>query len=419
MNPAGIEIDSFLRLGYFIDFAKVLRPIDFSRVERASLAFLPREELIALGIVKLQETFASLVVPGARHAVPLSGGLDSRLILGALLEHFPAASLHTFTYGVPGTYDFEIGCDIAKHAGTRHAAIPIDKHTYHEDELIDAARRTQCQALLFHLPPLGHLTRLYGDATIWSGYVGDAVAGSHLHEPPSQTLVQAQRVHLTNRTFVRSVRLHRCTDADLLSRMGGGTMDPAVVTWDEQVLFSEAVGKFTAPLVLFEGFRWLTPFINTPWMDFMFSVPDRFRQHQNLMIDLCCQAFPKLFSLGSKNRLGHRFDTPNAVVRATFWVNRVRKVAHQFVPWIDWPNAQYNDFNEGIRSSRDLREVVRRSVSDLKRRGVCDWVDFDGLWRRHDWRVRNHGDALVTLASLELILKARELEASGPPRGGA
>ena len=97
------------------------------------------------------------------------------------------------------------------------------------------------------------------------------------------------------------------------------------------------------------------------------------------------------------------------VLTGTFWLNRIRKAGHQFIPSINWPNSQYNDFNEAIRVNSSLRHLVRESIDDLRGRGICDWVDFDGIWRRHDWRIRNHGDALIILASLELNLKAKEM----------
>jgi len=408
MNDDDIQLDSFLRLGYFIDFAEDIRPIDFSRIDRAAYTSASRAELVEIGIAKLNETFDSLYSPGSQNVVPLSGGLDSRLILAALVERVEAGQLYTYTFGVPGSYDYELGCQVAKHVGTRHTALPIPSFTYHEDELLEVARRTWCQAVLFHHPPVRELDRRYQGATIWSGYVGDAVAGSHLHAPRSPTLQAAKRLHLRNRTFVRSVRLHRCGDEDLLARMGGGRLPEERLSWDEQVLFDEAVRKFTAPLVLSQGFNYCTPLINSPWMDFMLSVPDPMRLGESLMIEIGRRAYPDAFRLPSKNRLGHTFQTPDVVVKATFWTNRLRKVAHRFFPSILWPHVLYNDFNEALRTSPDLRAIVQRCLADLRRRKVCDWVDFDGIWGRHERRWGNHGDALIVLASLDLVLRAKE-----------
>ena len=104
-----IRVNSFLRLGYFIDYPGKRAPIDFSRIDKARYSDVPFEELVRVGVGKLRNTVGELWVEGREHVVPLSGGLDSRLILGALLEHSDARDIRTFTYGIAGSYDFEIG----------------------------------------------------------------------------------------------------------------------------------------------------------------------------------------------------------------------------------------------------------------------------------------------------------------------
>lgn len=404
-----LRVESFLKLGYFIDYRGDERPIDFSRVERGPYEDVSRPDLIRIGQRKLRETFSQLFDPSQDHVVPISGGLDSRLILAALLELCPAEKLQTYTFGVPGTYDYDLGCLVAKHAGTKHLALPISDISYHRDELIDFAKRSRRQAMLFVHPPLRELDRRYSGTKIWSGYVGDAVAGSHLHDPPSATLEQAKRTHIANRTIVRSTRLHQVSDSELLPLVSGGGMDPQVLTYDEQVLFAEAVAKFTEPLVLFSGFEYITPLINTPWMDFMFSVPNRFRLNERLMIDLARETFPKLFGLPSKHTLGLGLGAPHALLQVLSLANKARKLMHQFVPGlVGYPHTLYNDYNEAIRHSPDVREIVTDAIAQLRERGVANWVDYDGIWRRHRLRLRNHGDALIVLASLELILQAQE-----------
>ena len=48
------------------------------------------------------------------------------------------------------------------------------------------------------------------------------------------------------------------------------------------------------------------------------------------------------------------------------------------------------------------------NLERLKARHIVDWIDIDRLVERHDRRIRNHGDALCTLVSLELVLRAGE-----------
>jgi hypothetical protein len=394
-------------MGYFMDYPRVRKGIDYSGIDKRSFQAFPFDELVRVGAQKLRVSLDGLFESGKDNVVPLSGGLDSRLILSALLECTEPGNIHTYTYGIPGTYDYEIGRLVAQKAGTRHTSIPMNAMSWHEDELVEVAKREDCQAVLFYSQPLRQIERMFGGCVFWSGYVGDAVAGSHLHDPPSRSLDDAKRVYLRNRTFVRSVKLSRAEDEELLPLIAGGSLPPETLTWDEQVLFDEGVAKFTVAHAIWKDFEYQTPLINSPWMDFMFSVPNQHRLGQKLMIEIGRAAFPKLFNLPSKNRIGHTFDTPDIVVKTTFWLNRVRKVAHQFLPSVNYPPIQYDDFNEAIRNNPSLRKVVHDSIEDLRKRGTCDWVNPERIWRRHDRRLGNHGDALIALASLELILKAR------------
>ena len=42
----------------------------------------------------------------------------------------------------------------------------------------------------------------------------------------------------------------------------------------------------------------------------------------------------------------------------------------------------------------------------LKKRKIVDWIDIDEIWKRHINKTADHADALLTLASLEIHLKA-------------
>ena len=69
------------------------------------------------------------------------------------------------------------------------------------------------------------------------------------------------------------------------------------------------------------------------------------------------------------------------------------------------------DFDWGLRERDDLKTLVYENIQDLKRRGVVDWLDIDGIWSRHQRKQANHANALTLLASLEINLKVKEKQA--------
>lgn len=403
-----LRIESYLKLGYFIDYRGDDCPIDFGRVDRERLARMGEPELLAGALAALRSTFAAQFQPGREHVVPLSGGLDSRLIVAALRELTEARNIHTLTFGVPGSYDYDIGCHVAKHAGTRHTALAQDGFSHDWDELNDRSRRMSAQVSVFFSPPIWQMARLFGGAVFWSGYVGDAIAGSYVYPQPSQTVREAKLRYLKRRTIIRSQPLHRVPDEDLVEHVTGGEPDPGRLTFDEQVLFAEGVRKFTTPIVLMKGFEYRTPFINSPWMDYMMSLPRSARLDEALLLQLSASAYPDLFSLPTKMYYGVGPVLRRERVLATRVVNRVRKLGKRRLPFLGYPPVLYNDFDERFRDSPDLMSIARECLDALKRRGVVDWLNLEELWQRHQARRINIGDALAILTSLEINLRTQE-----------
>jgi hypothetical protein len=112
--------------------------IDFSSLFFLHFGFFPHEPIShwpapvfpfsdskAKPLQMLSQSIQKSIQSHTEVALLLSGGLDSRIILVELLKHLPPKSIHTITYGSPGTWDFSIGNLLAQKAGTRHTAIDL------------------------------------------------------------------------------------------------------------------------------------------------------------------------------------------------------------------------------------------------------------------------------------------------------
>jgi hypothetical protein len=87
--------------------------------------------------------------------------------------------IKTYTFGVKGSYDFEIGKQVAKKAGVHHEAIELNSLRFTQEEMLEVAKRCDFQTHLFHNPPLKKLKKLIGDNYVISGYLGDLIFGSY------------------------------------------------------------------------------------------------------------------------------------------------------------------------------------------------------------------------------------------------
>ncbi len=325
------------------------------------------------------------------------------------MEHTDAKNIETYTFGTPGTLDYDIGHRIAKVAGTQQTSIDLTTVGWTKDDVLETAKQQDRQAFLFHHVPAYILKRFEG-AIVWSGYIGDAVTGGHLKRTPAQTLDEAATRYLKTRSAVKSTTLRRHNLDELKPLLGGGTLAPDILSFDEQVLFAE-VGSVTAPHVMPHGFTYKTPFIDNDFMTFFVSIPNIYRLNQTLFISMLRQTWPDLLNLPSKTNHGFAFDAPHWRIQAKRARNRCLRFAHDHfagLPLPPHPATNFLDYDTAIRRNAEFQNLIRTFLDDLKNRTIVSHVDIDGLWTAHVKGRANHGDALIILASLEINLQATD-----------
>ena len=114
--------------------------------------------------------------PSGRHIIPLSGGWDSRAILGALLERIDSDRITTVTFGVPGQLDYDLGKKVADSAGVEHHTFDLRSVDFTRDAIRESvtADPWTCVPDSFFFSLIRNLFSC-GSDTIWSGFLGDAL----------------------------------------------------------------------------------------------------------------------------------------------------------------------------------------------------------------------------------------------------
>jgi asparagine synthetase B (glutamine-hydrolysing) len=400
------DINSFLKLGYFNSYKNNTYQLNYSHIDRIKYFNWQEDDLIELSIALFRKGIEDEFNPNQDHVLPLSGGLDSRALLAGLLELTPAKNIHTYTFGTPGTFDYEIGNYIAARAGTEHINFPLTQYQYSLDELLDISRRVDNQTVLFHHPPVWELDKLFRGCQFWSGYIGDAITGGHLKSTVSQNIIEARRRYLRKYAFVFSAKLTNCQDEELIERIECPCLDQDILNLDEQILYQERVQKLTAPHVLMRGFLYKTPFINNDFMDLMLSVADSHRKGQSLYKKMLCKTYPFLFSLKTKNNYGlplYANSILTFIKKAELKCKKMcNRVYHTFLD----KRINYLDFDSAIRERSDLRSIFAENLMDLEKRGIIDWISINKIWNAHLMKQGYYSDALIVLVSLEIHLKA-------------
>jgi hypothetical protein len=390
---------------------------DWSRQPRRASREASASSLVREGTRALRAAFeecAALSDGRADQAVFLSGGLDSRTILGAALEQFHTSEVVAATFGLPGEQDFEFAAIVAQAAGVRHEVLESFSVDWTTSGLVDSVLARELP-----LPfPFGQRylsyvlhTRIGRDAVFWDGLCGDAVSGDW-----------APRVgeHWSwPRSVQRFLRVHVLAGHERYVRPGFRADDvmpvapfcaEGILSYPDQLDFAIRQTKYTGTRRL-RDYTIRTPFLRRPWLDFMFGLPVQDRQQQHLYMEIQRQAFPRLFALPTTTFHG-----------AALTASRLSKVARRITrrPLLGAANrglpltgrgGMTSGANAAIRRSyRDrgeLRVLVQENLSDLAARGVLEHAGSGReLLSPGDDGAMVSDDMISVLLGLELNLKA-------------
>lgn len=157
----------------------------------SNLFELSEDDLLKKHDEAINLTFSKLVdsLDGALVWIPLSGGLDSRLILAKMIE-LGYENLNTFTYGIPQLWEVKYAREIKKLTKVKWQFIPYDPHQtkkiYHT---IERERYYRFGSGLCSIPSVNEYFALKfliekkiipDDSVIINGQSGDFLTGGHI-----------------------------------------------------------------------------------------------------------------------------------------------------------------------------------------------------------------------------------------------
>lgn len=370
-------------------------------------------DLVSRGVAIFRDMFRT--VPKGTHVVPLSGGLDSRAILGGLLDAGLKKDIIAITYGTPGSLDYEIPVLLCKEVGIRHEKVDLTKSEISYD--FDESSSDNNHWLFFDAEFRKQITRKFGrDAIYWSGFMGDPLAGSHSLPVPSQSWEKACSEFVRHNKFVHSVRLWHPDFQPEVVLPSQPIFEGRLLNYDDQLDFAIRQMSCIKPVVMQEPYYWQAPLLNSEWVHFILSVPHRYRLKQYLYRRILQTSYPKLFSLPTKNDCGLSVCSPDWIIylQKKLVFKGFRTCASILASIMsgklivlnnDRPMVNYIDFDETLRTSKGVREIIYSYIMDLKDRRITNWLNLDLVWNQHIKRFANHGDALFLLAALELNFK--------------
>lgn len=365
------------------------------------------------------------LAPSRRHIIPLSGGWDSRAILGALLERIDSDRITTVTFGVPGQLDYDLGKMVADSVGIEHHVFDLRS----VDFTWDALRGSVAASPWTYVPDsfFNSLCRNFlssSSDTIWSGFLGDPLAGSHLSTLPMHPRGQADVFSSKQRRG----KTHTLCSLNFSFRDTLPLPEASVnLGYDDALDLGIRQAYAIAPIVLpiQKWERWgalmgkeknsaqvIAPFADSTWAGYWLSAPREVRRGQKLYLDMLNLKFPKIFSLPGKTNYGAKWDHGvRPMIRR--WSHIVRSQMQRRAPWLRIRSplmANYLDYDEMFRNREDYQKTLAIAFDYLKENQVVPWLNLDVLWEEHMRRRRDHGDAFLVLLGLAANLTANPLD---------
>jgi len=414
MNIDTRKLNSFLHYGYVPQFESTPATLEkWLGLDRKKIQTLhhrwkqaPAEKIVEEGVNRIRSLIEA--PQPESNCVPLSGGLDSRVVLGGLLDQISADDLSAIVCGVPGTRDFEIGSHVAECFGIKLETVDLSELFWGTEDLVEFANEASTPISLFSAYMYAQILHRGGRGLrYWSGFIGGELAGAHFPNVPVSSWQDARSLYARENRY-----------SDTLS-LATPSFDPREVLPEdpfigvepvnpyEQLDFAVRQRDFIRPQVLLDGYEIKAPFLKPDWVQFILSIPDAYRRDQHAYKKILQEAYPDLFSLPVKNNIGLPLDASPFQKYSKLAVEYLRQVARNIgLPGtgID-PRLNYIDVARSIREGA-LHSVVRENLKDLKARNVIPWIDIDEIWSEHQSGWVDHSDALDLLTSLEIHLKA-------------
>jgi hypothetical protein len=381
-------------------------------VEEPSLAYRSDREMAEVGAAALRRTFercAERAPGGGKQIVFLSGGLDSRAILGGLLDNFGTEEIVTATFGRPGEPDFDYARVVSASVGVQHEVLDSSTVTWSTDGLV---RSASARRLPFPFP-LGQRylsyilhTRIGPSHTFWDGLAGGAVSGVNLRGDTSSDWDAAVR-HFVARSGPRRGG-ERLVRAGFRSRVRSSfpsapLRSASEFSYADQLDFAVRQPCYIATRLM-TGYRIITPHLVGPWLDFVLGLPMEVRVGRRAYLEILRRCYPRLFALPS--------TTPGSMDSAAPKGRRnLRRLTAKARSFAGRPRRSTygSDANATINAAMvhrpELRALVDENLSDLRERGLVDWVDVDAILASRD-SDQPHTALLRRLVSLEINLKA-------------
>jgi len=262
----------------------------------------------------LRQSVARQRPDGLSAAILLSGGMDSRALLGAMAEVGYPEDLTAFTWGIPGSDEVRFAREASRQVGFQHHFVEL-KPGWLLEHAERGVRLTDGMANLVNLHAMSILDEGSQHAkVVYKGFLGDAMFGFGLRPRYWAEYDEARKfdVHLEAYrdydvlTFDLPVHAQLFTDA-FARAVGSGVIDDyraamaasGVSDLSDQRIYIDLTQR--VPRMTIHGVQVLRdrmavrlPFSDNDLLDFSLRIPSGLRLGRQVIVQAFIEAYPKL-----------------------------------------------------------------------------------------------------------------------------
>lgn len=411
MNVTEKIINDYLHYTYVPEFGDTSKLSHILSLKKTrDLSTIKEEDLIQEGVGILNTVFDKLVEEnlGKRHLIPLSGGLDSRLIFCAVAERVKPEKIQVVTYGSPNSHDYDIPKKVVKkYSGVAYEQINCAKLDYSLANLIEAAKDggQWCASPDMYINRVA--LNLEEDYCRWSGFLGGPVAGNNSTKKYNSPISYAQ-------AYKRSKKLGLTAEnyRPEASLVGYDKKLLDLTPFEVLALYNNAAANGIR-ILLPRSTEVITPFLDKQWNEFMLQLPLKYRANMYLYKKIMCRMFPEAMKVGIKDNGGLRVNEKSRLKK---FVNSAKLKVHfkmaQTLKSAKFPTkgVNYLFYPEAIREIPSLQNSIREACENLQERGIVPWLNPKEILSLHLKREGEYSDALLVLLGLEVNLAVEDLQ---------
>lgn len=340
---------------------------------------------------------------GKHNVLPMSGGLDSRLILCELLRFVAPKDISMLTFGVPGSYDYEIPGLISKQLGIELLRIDLREVPVTTQLLLDDISVTNEWTYLLDSFYNRIVFKHFGkDVNYWSGFMGNNLAGEHLGWYSGTSWKEACSTYIKHER--RSVLVQLFSNDYNPQAYLKEVPDDSNVPYIDQLDFYHRQPKCILPILSApdESYNQFFPLTAKSFMGYMMGLPEQYRINEVFYRSFVEERCKKIKDIPVKRTycLPLRYEGSMRMKIKRYAVNLKRIITNGTTPMMN-----YYDFNNEFRNRRDLKTMIAENLNDLASRKIIPWINIESIAKEFfDNKAPIH-DAVSTLASLELYLK--------------